>query len=161
MDRSTADQRRPARAGCGGACSSPAVEDGVARGPVTGYLRRVEPVVRGWVGVVSTVVVFGAGSALSSGIGERVGLLVVSAWVLLFGTYCALNFWHCRETHCVVTGAGWTPLSLLGFAAVLSPGTLLTWFRVETEVGAFLVILAIGAVLECAVVARTGRRQLR
>ena len=93
------------------------------------YLRLVDPVVRGPAVVVATIAVFAAAGA----VGGRGGVAVASAYVLFLGTYCLLNFWHCRETHCVVTGAGWTPLALLGFAAALAPGTGLSWYRVNVE----------------------------
>jgi hypothetical protein len=121
------------------------------------FLRLVEPVVRGPAVVVVTIAVFAAAGA----VGGRGGVALASPWVLFLGTYCLLNFWHCRETHCVVTGAGWTPLALLGFAAALAPGASLSWFRVNAESSAFLVILGIGYALEWAVAARTGRRALR
>jgi hypothetical protein len=124
---------------------------------VESYLRLVDPVVRGPAVVVVTIAVFAAAGAL----GGRGGVAMASAYVLFLGTYCLLNFWHCRETHCVVTGVGWTPLALLGFAVALAPGASMSWFRVNVESAAFLVILGAGYALEWAVAARTGRRALR
>lgn len=141
-------------------CSPPAGERG-AGGWLGRYLRRVEVVTRGPVSVVVTIAVFAAASAVGSAAGGRAGVVVASAWVLFSGTYCLLNFWHCRETHCVVTGTGWTPLGLLGFAAALAPGTSLSWYRVDVEVAAYLVILGAGYTLQCVVAARTGHRALR
>ena len=44
--------------------------------------------------------------------------LAASAW-------CLVNFWRCREAHCVVTGTGW--LLLAGLEAVeLTLGSSLT-----------------------------------
>ena len=101
------------------------------------FRRAVEPAVRGVAGVVVAVAFFAAA-----------------------GSYCLANFWHCRETHCAVTGPGWTLAAVLGFAAALAPGTALSWYRVNVETMVFVVILAAGYGLEYLVAARTGRRVL-
>jgi hypothetical protein len=120
------------------------------------YRRAVEPAVRGVAGVLVPVVFFAAGAA----VGGRAGLAIASVWVAIAGLYCLANFWHCRETHCAVTGAGWTLAAVLGFAAALAPGTALAWYRVNTAVAVFVVVLAAGFCLEWLVAARTGRRAL-
>jgi len=120
------------------------------------YRRAVEPAVRGVAGVVVPVAFFAAGAA----VGGRAGLAIASVWVAIAGLYCLANFWHCRETHCAVTGAGWTLAAVLGFAAALAPGTGLAWYRVNTAVAVFVVVLAAGFCLEWLVAARTGRRTL-
>ena len=48
-------------------------------------------------------------------------MAVAAVWVLVSGTYCLTNFWCCRETHCVVTGLGWTALGLLAPRRATSP----------------------------------------
>jgi hypothetical protein len=120
------------------------------------YRRAVEPAVRGVAGVVLTVVFFAAAAA----VGGRGGVAVASTWVAIAGTYCLANFRHCRETHCAVTGPGWTLAAVLGFAAALAPGAALGWYRVTVETVVFVVILAAGYGLEYLVAARTGRRAL-
>ena len=125
-------------------------------GAVELYRRAVEPAVRGVAGVVATVALFAAAAV----VGRRTGVAIASAWVAVAGTYCLANFWHCRETHCAVTGPGWTLTAMLGFAAALAPGTALSWYRVNVETLVFVVILAAGYGLECLVAARTGRRVL-
>jgi hypothetical protein len=120
------------------------------------YRRVVEPAVRGVAGVVVTVAFFAAAAE----VGGRGGVAIASAWVAVAGTYCLSNFWHCRETHCAVTGPGWTLAAVLGFAAALAPGASLSWYRVNVEAIVFVVILAAGYGLEYLVVARTGRRAL-
>ena|SRR2546425_245219 len=35
---------------------------------------------------------------------------------LAAGTWCGLNFWRCRQAHCLVSAAGWLGLSLVAFA---------------------------------------------
>jgi hypothetical protein len=126
------------------------------RGVVERYRRVVEPAVRGVAGVVVTVAFFAAAAE----VGGRGGVAIASAWVAVAGTYCLSNFWHCRETHCAVTGPGWTLAAALGFAAALAPGASLSWYRVNVEAIVFVVILAAGYGLEYLVVARTGRRAL-
>jgi hypothetical protein len=126
------------------------------RGVVEHYRRAVEPAVRGAAGVVITVAFFAAAAV----VGGRGGVAIASAWVAVAGTYCLANFWHCRETHCAVTGPGWTLAAMLGFAAALAPGTGLSWYRVSVETMVFVVILAAGYGLEYVVAARTGRRAL-
>ncbi len=157
--------------GAGTAGTSGRLPQGAARrpstaGPVSGggfrhvverYRRAVEPAVRGVAGVVLTVAVFAAAGA----VGGRAGLAIASVWVTVAGTYCLANFWHCRETHCVVTGLGWTLAAALGFAAAITPGAGLSWYRVTAQSAVFVVILAAGYGLECVVAARTGRRVLR
>jgi hypothetical protein len=120
------------------------------------YRRAVEPAVRGVAGVVITVAFFAAAGA----VGGRSGIAIASAWVAIAGTYCLANFWHCRETHCVVTGPGWALAAVLGFAAALAPGAALSWYRVNVEAMVFVVILAAGYGLEYVLAARTGRRAL-
>ena len=125
-------------------------------GVIERYRRGAEPAVRGVTGVVVTVAFFAA----AAGVGGRGGVAIASAWVAVAGAYCLANFWHCRETHCAVTGPGWMLTAMLGFAAALVPGTALSWYRVNVETLVFVVILAAGYGLECLVAARTGRRVL-
>jgi hypothetical protein len=94
-----------------------------ARHAVDRYRRAVEPAVRGVAGVVVTVAFFAAGGAVAG----RAGLAIASVWVAIAGTYCLANFWHCRETHCAITGPGWTLAAVLGCTGagnrpVLVPG---------------------------------------
>ena len=120
------------------------------------YRRAVEPAVRGVTGVVVPVAFFSAGAA----VGGRAGVAIASVWMMVAGTYCLANFRHCQETHCAVTGPGWTLAALLGFAAALAPGTGLAWYGVHAAVAVFVVVLAAGFGLEWVVAARTGRRTL-
>ena len=125
-------------------------------GAVEHYRRSVEPAVRGAAGVVITVAFFAAAAV----VGGRGGVAMASAWVAVAGSYCLANFRHCRETHCAVTGPGWTLTAVLGFAAALAPGAGLSWYRVSVEAMVFVVILAAGYGLEYVVAARAGRRAL-
>ena len=125
-------------------------------GVIERYRRGAEPAVRGVAGVAVTVAFFAAAVV----VGGRGGVAIASAWVAVAGSYCLANFWHCRETHCAVTGPGWTLAAALGFAAALAPGAGLSWYRVNVETLVFVVILAAGYGLQCVVAARTGRRAL-
>ena len=43
--------------------------------------------------------------------------LAVDALAFLAGgSWCALNFWRCRQAHCLITGAGWLLLALFAAA---------------------------------------------
>ena len=121
------------------------------------YVSVTGPVLRGPAGVVVAVASF----AVAGAVGGRAGLAVSSGYVAVIGTYCLLNFLHCRETHCGVTGPGFLLAAAVGFAAALVPGSALSWYWTGTEAAVFLVILAAGYALEWVVAARTGRRVLR
>jgi hypothetical protein len=120
------------------------------------YRRAVEPAVRGIAGVVASVAFFAAAAA----VGGRAGVAIASVWVAVAGTYCLANSRHCRETHCAVTGPGWTLAALLGFTAAAAPGGGLSWYRVSAQAVVFVMVLAAGYGLEHLVAARTGRRAL-
>ena len=108
------------------------------------YRRAAEPAVRGIAGVVAAVAFFAAAGV----VGGRGGVAIASVWVAVAGTYCLANFRHCREAHCAVTGPGWTLAALLGFAAAVTPGAGLSWYRVTAEAVVFVVVLAAGYGLE-------------
>jgi hypothetical protein len=145
----------PLSAGAAG-CAPPA-DAGRARGMAVRYVRVAGPVLRGPAGVMVAIVSF----AVAGAVGGRAGLAVASGYVAVIGVYCLLNFLHCRETHCGVTGPGFLLTAALGFAAALVPGPVLSWYRNGTEAAVFLAVLAAGYGLEWVVAARTGRRVLR
>ena len=151
------DQVSPGRLPAGAAgCAPPAYARG-AQGVAVRYVRLTGPALRGPAGVMIAVASFVAGAV----VGGRGGLAIASVYVTVIGAYCLLNFLQCRETHCGVTGPGFTLTALLGFAAALVPGSVLSWYRTGTEAAVYLVVLAAGYALERAVAARTGRRVLR
>ncbi len=121
------------------------------------YLRLVRPAARGCWGIVAAVAVFSAAGA----IGGRGGLALASGYLAFAGSYCLLNFRQCRETHCAITGPGWTMAALLGCAAVLVPGSGLSWYQVTGASLAAIAICVLGFGLEWAVAARTGSHALR
>jgi hypothetical protein len=89
---------------------------------------------------VAAVAVFSAAGA----IGSRGGLALASGYLAFLGSNCLLNFRQCRETHCAITGPGWTIAALLGCAAVLTPGSGLSWYRVTSESLAAIAICSQG-----------------
>ncbi len=148
-------ERLPQGAAWGPVSPQPTGGRGV-RHVVERYRRAVEPAVRGIAGVVVSVVFFAAAGV----VGGRAGVAIASVWVLVAGTYCLANFRHCREAHCAVTGPGWVLAALVGFAAAVTPGAALSWYRVTAAAVVFVVVLAAGYGLEHLVAARTGCRAL-
>ena len=56
------------------------------------------------------------------------------------GVWCALNFWRCRQAHCLLTGSGWLLLALFAAAEAGVGHSLIS----GDEQLVFLAILAIG-----------------
>jgi hypothetical protein len=73
------------------------------------------------------------------------GYLVVDAAAFVAGGgWCALNFWRCRQAHCLLTGSGWLLLALFTAAEAGRGGSLIG----GDEQLVFLAVLAIGLVFE-------------
>jgi len=64
---------------------------------------------------------------------------------LAAGSWCALNFWRCRQAHCLVTGSGWLLLALLAAAEAGFGHSLIG----GDEQLVFLAILVGGLGFEC------------
>jgi hypothetical protein len=64
---------------------------------------------------------------------DLVATVAASAW-------CLVNFWRCREAHCIVTGTGWAALAVL-IAIELAVGRS---FVLGSEGLVFLAILLVG-----------------
>lgn len=153
--RLSQDQLSSGRVADGGAgCGSPPAHGRGAGRMAAGYVRVTALVLRGPAGVLVAVASF----AVAGAVGGRAGLAVASGYVTVVGAYCLLNFLHCRETHCGVTGPGFLLTAMLGFTAALVPGPVLSWYRTGTEAAVFLAVLAAGYGLEQVVAARTGHR---
>lgn len=105
------------------------------------YTNVTGPLLRGCV-VFLTVAV---AAAASSALGPVTGLLIAAAFFLVAGTYCLANFARCRETHCIVTGPGWSVLAIAGFGATVAGRDI----RGEAWT-AFLVIAIAGYAFEAA-----------
>jgi hypothetical protein len=61
-----------------------------------------------------------------------------------FSAWCLLNFWRCREAHCIVTGTGWAALAVL-IAIELAAGRT---FVLGSEGLMFLAMFIVGAGFE-------------
>jgi hypothetical protein len=68
---------------------------------------------------------------------DLVATIAASAW-------CLVNFWRCREAHCIVTGTGWAALAVL-IAIELVVGRS---FVLGSEGLVFLAILLVGVGFE-------------
>ena len=75
---------------------------------------------------------------------DRAGLAVAAVASLAPGGWCSVNFWRCRNAHCIVTGAGWLALDGLIIVETLLGHSLVGGF----EGVAFLAILAAGVLFE-------------
>lgn len=128
--------------------------NGTRTGPIAvdRYLQVVGALARG----PRAIVLFVVAGALD----RRAGLAVAGTYLLVLGSYCLVNFWQCRETHCVVTGPGWTVAGLLGMAAALIPGAGLSWYTVGAAGAVTFAVLVAGHGLEWVVASRTGRHRL-
>ncbi|MFZ0918714.1 MAG: hypothetical protein WB807_07005 [Candidatus Dormiibacterota bacterium] len=54
-----------------------------------------------------------AGVAIAPTLPLRPGLGLALAATVAASWWCLVNFWRCREAHCVVTGVGWAALATL------------------------------------------------
>lgn len=71
-------------------------------------------------------------------------LLVGTVVTLAASAYCLLNFWRCREAHCIVSGTGWAVLSVFEVVEVARGHSLIH----GDESLVFLVILALAIAFE-------------
>ena len=72
------------------------------------------------------------------------GLALDLAATVAASVWCLVNFWRCREVHCIVTGAGWAALAVL-IAVELAAGRS---FVLGSEGLVFLAILIAGVGFE-------------
>jgi len=116
------------------------------------YTNVTAPLIRGCFVFVTVAAAYAASSAL----GLVGGLLVQAIFFLFAGTYCLANFARCREAHCIVTGLGWSALSVAGVVAVLAQRDIRggAWL-------AFLVIAVVGHGFEAVWKASHGSNALR
>jgi hypothetical protein len=54
-----------------------------------------------------------AGVAVAPTLPLRPGLGLALAATVAASSWCLVNFWRCREAHCVVSGVGWAALAAL------------------------------------------------
>jgi hypothetical protein len=74
----------------------------------------------------------------------RAGLALGAIATLAASTYCLLNFWRCREAHCIVSGTGWTLLALFEFAELGVGRSLID----RSEGLVFLIVLGLAFAFE-------------
>ena len=89
-----------------------------------------------WVFFAAVAIAIAAAPSLSREPGlwlDLVATVAASAW-------CLVNFWRCREVHCIVTGTGWAALAVL-IAIELAVGRS---FVLGSEGLVFLAILVVG-----------------
>lgn len=72
------------------------------------------------------------------------GLVLGAATTLVAGGYCMLNFWRCREAHCIISGTGWAALGLFEAAEIVLGHSLIH----RNEGAVFVAILIVAVVFE-------------
>ena len=88
-------------------------------------------------------------------LGVLMAVAIVALAVMLFATenssaflasggWCALNFWRCRQAHCLISGGGWLGLSFLSFIETGLGHSVINGY----EQPVFLGVLAIGVAFE-------------
>jgi hypothetical protein len=77
---------------------------------------------------------------------SRAGLALDGVAALLGGGWCATNFWRCRHAHCLITSAGWLPVSGLAFVEAVIGRSLIG----GNEQIVFLAVLGAGIAFEAA-----------
>ena len=98
------------------------------------YVALAAPVLRGCWGIPVGIGVFLASRVASPG-----GLYIAGLYFAAFGAYCLANFARCREAHCIITGLGWTILTVVTFTAA---ALHLAWFGPIWNT--FLIVFVIG-----------------
>src|SRR5438128_6351097 len=71
-------------------------------------------------------------------------LLVDAVAFLAAGSWCGLNFWRCRQAHCVVSAAGWLALTVFVFVEAALGRSLIH----GDEQAVFLVVLVAAVAFE-------------
>jgi hypothetical protein len=78
--------------------------------------------------------------AAAPSLGREAGLWLDLVATVAASAWCLVNFWRCREAHCIVTGTGWAALAVL-IAIELAAGRS---FVLGSEGLVFLAILVVG-----------------
>lgn len=119
-------------------CSPPAT---AADTPAKRLADRVLPTGRGqWVffAVVAIAICAAPSLAREPGLAlDLVATVAASAW-------CLVNFWRCRQAHCIVSGTGWAALAVLEVTELAAGRS----FVLGSEGLVFLAILIVGAGFE-------------
>ncbi|MGH2926598.1 MAG: hypothetical protein ACRDL8_00150 [Solirubrobacteraceae bacterium] len=85
------------------------------------------------------------------------GLALGAATTFVASGYCLLNFWRCREAHCVISGTGWAALGRFETAEIALGHSLIH----RNEGAVFVATLAIAIAFEAYWRTRHGTNALR
>ena len=85
------------------------------------------------------------------------GLVLGAATTLVASGYCLLNFWRCREAHCIISGTGWAALGLFETAEIALGHSLIH----RNEGAVFVAIIVIAVAFEAYWRARHGTNAIR
>jgi len=72
----------------------------------------------------------------------RADLAVDGLAALAAGGWCVLNFWRCRQAHCVIDGVGWLGLAFLAFAGAGIGHSVIGGYEQPVFLGVLLAALA-------------------
>ncbi len=97
----------------------------------------------GWQAVAYFAAVIGL-LGLARSLSAPAYLVVDAVAFLAGGSWCALNFWRCRQAHCLITGVGWLLLALFAGAEAGHGHSVIG----GDEQLVFLGILAVGVAFE-------------
>jgi hypothetical protein len=85
------------------------------------------------------------------------GLALGAATTFGASGHCLLNFWRCREAHCIISGSGWAALGLFETAEIALGQSLIH----RNEGAVFVVILGAAVAFEAFWRTRHGTNALR
>lgn len=89
-------------------------------------------------------IAFAVGISAAGRLPTTPGLALGAATTLVASSYCLLNFWRCREAHCIISGTGWAALGLFETAEIAVGHSLIH----RNEGAAFVAILVIAFAFE-------------
>lgn len=97
-----------------------------------------------------------AGISAAPHLPTRLGLGVGALFTFAASAWCVVNFWRCREAHCVVSGYGWAALGVFEVAELALGRSLIG----GAESLVFVAVLVVAVVFELAWRARAGTSAL-
>ena len=129
-------QPESTRAGSLRGCPPPLPADTAAKRRIDRLLPR--PGIPAAVYFAALIVLLG----LAPHLPRRAELAADGLAALAAGTWCGLNFWRCRQAHCLVSAAGWLGLSLVAFAGAAVGRSLIYGDEQLVFLGVLLAALA-------------------
>ena len=97
-----------------------------------------------------------AGISVAPVLPTRAGLALGAVVTFAASAWCLINFWRCREAHCVVNGYGWAALGVLEIVELALGRSVI----MGDEGLAFVAVLVVALVFECGWRARSGTNAL-